>query len=70
MHTVFKLHSISKLALGKKYTMSIKSCCNLKKSLFVLLNATAESVNCSLILKHIEKHFYDLTYKKKLRQTQ
>ena len=35
-----------------------------KKFLFVLFNPTAESVNCSL-LKNLEKHFCDLTYKKK-----
>ena len=34
----------------------------LKKSLFVVFNPTAESVNCSLFLK---KHFCDLTCKKK-----
>ena len=43
--------------------VSMKSFCNFKKS-FVLLNATAESVNCSLFLKNLEKHFCDLTYKK------
>ena len=39
-----------------------------KKSLFVLFNVVAESVNCSLILKKLEKDFCNLTYKK-LRQT-
>ena len=34
------------------------------KSLFVLFDATAESVNCSLFLKSLEKHCSDLTYKK------
>ena len=42
MHTVFK---VSELALWKKYAVSIKSCL---MSLFVLLNETAESINCSL----------------------
>ena len=36
-----------------------------KKSLFAVFNPTAESVNCSLFLKNLEKHFCDLTYKKK-----
>ena len=36
-----------------------------KKFLFVLFNPTAESVNCSLVLKNLEKHFCDLTHKKK-----
>ena len=36
-----------------------------KKFLFVLFNPTAESVNCSFFLKNVEKHFCDLTYKKK-----
>ena len=36
-----------------------------KKFLFVLFNPTTESVNCSLFLKNLEKHFCDLTYKKK-----
>ena len=49
--TVFK---VSKLALWKKYTASIKSCYNSKKCLFVLFNATIESVNCSLILKNLK----------------
>ena len=39
------------------------------KSLFVLFNVTAESVNRFLFLKNQEKHFCNLTYKKKLRQT-
>ena len=36
-----------------------------KKSLFVSFNATAESVNCSLFLKNLQKQFGELTYKKK-----
>ena len=47
-----------------KFTASITFCCNLK-NLFVVFNPTAESVNCSLFLKNVEKHFRDLTYKKK-----
>ena len=35
-----------------------------KKSLFVLFDATAVSVNCSLFLKNLEKHFCNLTCKK------
>ena len=60
MHAVFK---VSELALWKKYTASIKSCGNLK-NLFVLFNATAESVDCSLFLKSLEKRFCNLTYRK------
>ena len=52
MHRVFKA---SELALWKKYTVFIKSCCNLITSLFLLLIATAESVSCSLFLKNLEK---------------
>ena len=48
-----KIHGIDKVLL------------QFKKSLFVLFNATAESVNCSLFLTNLEKHFCDLTYKKK-----
>ena len=61
MHTVLK---VSKLALWKKCTMSIKSCYNLKKSLLVLFNAAVKFVNCSLILKNLEKHFRNFTYQK------
>ena len=35
-----------------------------KKSLFVVFNPTAESVNFSLFLKSLQKHFCDLTCKK------
>ena len=45
-----------------------KGMLQLKKTpLFVLFNATAESMNCSL-LKNLETHFCNVTYKKKLRQ--
>ena len=37
------------------FTLSIKSYCNLK-NLFVVYNPTAESVNCSVFLKNLEKH--------------
>ena len=37
----------------------------LKNYFFVLFNFTAESVNCSLFLKNLEKHFCNSTYKKK-----
>ena len=47
-----------------KFTALINFCCNLKKSIFVVLNPTAESVNCSLFLKNVEKHC-DLTFKNK-----
>ena len=66
MQTVFK---VSKLAQWKKYTDFIKSCGIKKIFLDVLFNAKAESVNCSLFLKNVEKHFCNLTYKKKLRHT-
>ena len=35
-----------------------------KKSLFILFNATAESVNSSLFLKNLEKDFCNWTSKK------
>ena len=35
-----------------------------KISLFVLFNATAKSVNCSLFLKNLETHFCNVTCKK------
>ena len=41
----------------------MKRCCDFKTSLFVLFNATAESVNCSLFLKNLEKHFCNVTGK-------
>ena len=41
----------------------------LKKSLFVLFNAAAESVNFSLFLKKLEKLFLQCDLQKKLRQT-
>ena len=40
-----------------------------KKSLFVLFNVSAQSVNYSLFFKNVEKHFCNMTSKKKLRQT-
>ena len=43
-----------------------ESCCNFKTSLFGLLNAMAESVNCSLFLKNLQKHFCNMIYKKNL----
>ena len=48
-----KIHGVDKVLL------------QFKKSLFVLFNPTAESVNCSLFLKNLEKLFCDLTYKQK-----
>ena len=59
------LCKVNELAPWKKYTICVKSCCNLTKSLLVLFDATVESVNCSLFLKNLEKRFCDLTYKKK-----
>ena len=46
-------------------TVSTQSVCNSKKSLFVLFNATAESVNSSFLSKNHKKHFSNLTYQKK-----
>ena len=46
-----------------KYAVSIVFL-QFKKMPFVLFNATAESVNCSLFSKNLEKHFYNLNYKK------
>ena len=46
-----------------KFTVSIVFL-QFKKSHFVAFNLTAESVNCSLFLKNLEKHFCDLTCKK------
>ena len=58
---------VSELSLWKKHMVSIKTCCNLKK--ISLFHFTAESVNCSLFLKNLEKTLlqFDLQ-KKKLRQ--
>ena len=61
MQTVFK---VGELALWKKHPVFIKCCCNLKTSLFVLFNATVESVNGSLFLKNLETHFSNVTCKK------
>ena len=47
-----KIHGIHKVLL------------QFKKSLFVLFNAPAESLDCSLFLKNEEKHFCNLTYRK------
>ena len=61
MFTVFK---VSELALWKNYTVFLKRCCSLKSSLFVLFNATVESVNCFLFLKNVETHFCSVIRKK------
>ena len=61
MHTVFKA---SELALFKN-TRCPLSLGTIEKISFVLFNAAAESVNCSFCLKILEKHFCNLTYKKK-----
>ena len=45
-----------------KFTVSIKPYCNLTKSLFVVLDPTVGSVNCSLFLKNLKNHFCDLTW--------
>ena len=54
----------------EKIHVSVKSCWNFKKSLFVLFNATAKSVNCSIFSKNLEKHFSNLTYKTHSKFTQ
>ena len=49
-----------------KFTVSIKCCCIINNLLLnILFNVTAEFLKCSLFLKNLEKHFCDLTYKKK-----
>ena len=55
---------IGELALRKKYTVFLKCCCTLKTSLFVIFNATAESVNCSNFLKNLETYFCNVICKK------
>ena len=40
-----------------------------KNYFFVWLNFTAESVNCSLFLKNVEKTFLQFDLQKKIRQT-
>ena len=62
MHTVFK---VRELALYGKIHGVDKVLLQFKKFLFVLFNLTAQSVNCSLFLKNLEKRFCDLTHKKK-----
>ena len=48
----------------------MKSCSNFRKSFFVLFDATAEFVNCSLFLKNLEKTFLQIySQRKKNRQT-
>ena len=61
MQTVFK---VGELALWKKHTVFLKCCCNLKTSVIVLFNATAESVNGPLFLKNLETQFCNVTCKK------
>ena len=56
---------VSELALWNKYTCPL----SLITILFVLFNATAESVNCFLSLKNLLKLFCNLTFKKKFCQT-
>ena len=48
----------------EKYTVFVKSCCNLTKFLFVLFDATTKSMSCFLFLKNVKKYFCNLTYKK------
>ena len=61
MNTVIK---VSELALWKKCVVFLKCCCKVKASLFVLFNAMAESMNCSLFSKNLETYFYVVTFKK------
>ena len=53
----------------EKYTVSIKSCYNLKKSLFVLFNATAEVREPLFFDKKTRKTFLQLELPEKLCQT-
>ena len=62
MHTVIK---VSELALWKKYTVFLRCCCNLKKSCFVLFNATAEFMNCSLFSEKSRDAFLQRDLQKK-----
>ena len=48
----------------EKIHCALKVLLLVKTSLFVLFNAAAESVNCSLFLKNLETHFCDVTCKK------
>ena len=65
MHTVIK---VSELALWKKYAAFLKCCCNLKTSLFVLFNATAEFMICSLFPEKSRNTFLQRDLQKKLCQ--
>ena len=65
MHAVFEVSELALSAIENIHRVS-KVC--LKTSLFVLFNATAESVNCSL-LKNLETHFCNMTCKKSLSNT-
>ena len=47
-----KIHCVPKVLL------------QLKTSLFLLFNASAESMNCSVFLKNLETHFCNVTTKK------
>ena len=54
---------------GKNTPCPLRLVVIVKNYFFVLLNVTAESVNCSLFLKNLEKTFLqicNLTYKKNL----
>ena len=65
MHTVIK---VSELALWKKYAAFLKCCCNLKTSPFVLFNATAEFMICSLFPEKSRNTFLQRDLQKKLCQ--
>ena len=65
MPAVLKLQSLVSWHYGKNARDPLSLVAIFKKSLFVLFNATAESANCFLFLKNLEKHFRNLTYKKK-----
>ena len=56
----------------EKIPVFLKCCCSLKTSLFVLFNATAESVKnvgTFLFLKNVGTHFLQCDLRKKLCQT-
>ena len=67
MPTVFKTLKL----VSWRYGRNTRGPClvTIKKDLFFLFNAAAESVNCSLFLKKSAKTFLLFDFKKKLRQT-
>ena len=56
---------VSELALWKNTRCPLRLVVTFKNYLFVWLNFTAESVNCSLFLKNLEKTFLQFDLQKK-----